>query len=458
MLTSRRSPIYLGVIVAAVLLLPGTAAPDVPSPAATRAITHSTAYRASTSRPRHVTTQTASHHAAQASSASQPDFGVFGWAFTLLVILLGVLFWFGKASPAARERQRVAAAAAQQSAQQAQEEHEHEVRAFSDAPLLPVSPNALVLQAGETCYWQESAQLAELQTRTHFEGGSLGVSVRIARGVYLRPSRFAGAPVSQTSMQIDDTGSVFVTNTRVVFIGARGAKSITLKQLAGLETFSDGVRLTPANKKPVAIMTGNFKLGVIIERATRGAFGGTVASATSATMSLSAAQANLTVLESLLHQALDPLKAQYDVPDTNAPPASGELVSLAWVRRAAAQLEALGKFLQPDIAALSRAFHLEDATAATTQMHAAVDTIQTHCEQLVEWERAVCTARPEPKFSRLISLLKGSSAPFFDAYQQLPIEFGKLQTALKAGGSYSISLKPTADYSALLAEIDRLRP
>jgi len=152
-------------------------------------------------------------------------------------------------------------------------ERRHQIEAFMTAPLGPVAPDKLILQPGETCYWQEPAQLMELRTHTHYEGGSLGLSVRVARGVYLRPGSFRGAPVSNTAMEIDDTGTVYVTNTRIVFIGGAGAKAVTLKQLAGVEPFTDGVRITPANHKPLALITGNFRLAGVIERAARGAFG-----------------------------------------------------------------------------------------------------------------------------------------------------------------------------------------
>lgn len=187
-----------------------------------------------------------------------------GWG---IVFVLGlVIVAISKASIASSQRQQAEAHAAAL-------ERQHQVEAFMAAPLSPVSPDQLVLQAGETCYWQEPAQLMELRTHTHYEGGSLGLSVRIARGVYLRPGAFRGAPVSNTAMEVDDTGTVYVTNTRIVFIGGGGAKAVTLKQLAGVEPFTDGVRITAANRKPLALITGNFRLGSVIERATRGAFG-----------------------------------------------------------------------------------------------------------------------------------------------------------------------------------------
>jgi hypothetical protein len=170
-----------------------------------------------------------------------------------------------KGSLAAGKRREAEASAAALNRQ-------HQIEAFMVAPMSPVTPDKLLLQPGEICYWQQPAQLGELLTHTHYVGGSLGLSVRIARGLYLRPGTFRGAPVSTTAMQIDDSGSVYVTNTRIVFIGGRGAKTVTLKQLAGLEPFSDGVRITPSNKKPLAIVTGDYRLGIVIDRTARGAF------------------------------------------------------------------------------------------------------------------------------------------------------------------------------------------
>lgn len=190
-----------------------------------------------------------------------------------IAFLLGLLVAaISKASSAANQRSLAAAAAAAQ-------ERQHQIDAFMAAPLSPVVPDQLVLQPGETCYWQERAQLMELRTHTHYEGGSLGMSVRIARGVYLRPGAFRGDPVSNTAMEIDDTGTVYVTNTRIVFIGGSGAKNVTLKQIAGVEGFTDGVRIAPANKKPLVFITGNWRLVAVIDRVTSGAIGAQTQSA-----------------------------------------------------------------------------------------------------------------------------------------------------------------------------------
>jgi hypothetical protein len=263
---------WIGAYVGAVLLTSATIATiEISSqPTTVPATTHS-----------HPSAHTRSHRIAHAPKSLHPQTPTltFGGAFgntigptaQVLAIVFGVLLLIvviSKAASAAKQRSLAEAAAAAQ-------QRQREVEAFIAAPLSPVVPSQLVLQPGEQCYWQEPAQLMELRTHTHFEGGSLGVSVRIARGLYLRPGAFRGAPVSSTGMEVDDSGTAYVTNNRIVFIGERGAKTVTLKQLAGLEPFSDGARITPSNKKPLALITGNFRLGIVIDRITRGALGGT---------------------------------------------------------------------------------------------------------------------------------------------------------------------------------------
>lgn len=102
----------------------------------------------------------------------------------------------------------------------------------------------IVLQKGETVIWAFNGVAShETRTRRHFVGGSAGVSVRVAKGVYLRTSAFRGHPVEKTEMVHADTGALIITNKNLFFQGAFGVVKLPVRKLAAIDPYSDGIGL-----------------------------------------------------------------------------------------------------------------------------------------------------------------------------------------------------------------------
>jgi hypothetical protein len=94
--------------------------------------------------------------------------------------------------------------------------------------------DALVLNRGEAAYYvvTNAALVEERRGRGHYQGGSTGFSVPIGLGMRYRVGGFRGhyvqAPPTPTAI---DTGTMVITNKRVVFVGQRQTRECRFEHL-----------------------------------------------------------------------------------------------------------------------------------------------------------------------------------------------------------------------------------
>jgi hypothetical protein len=144
------------------------------------------------------------------------------------------------------------------------------VRAAQTAGLEPIPVANIVHKSDERFYWQQPAKLWEIHRLVHYEGWSTGGSVRVMRGFYLRSSGFRGQPVSSETMNADDSGTVYLSNERILFVGLHGTKEYPFHKIGSVQPYTDGLRVDILNGKPVAFETGDGRLGVIFGRVLNG--------------------------------------------------------------------------------------------------------------------------------------------------------------------------------------------
>lgn len=99
----------------------------------------------------------------------------------------------------------------------------------------------------------------EERTRTRYVGGSQGVSVRIAKGLYYRVGAFKAEPVRASETIHADTGLFGVTDKHIYFAGAAKRFRIPYKKIVAFEPFSDGlgVQRDAQTAKPQTFVTGD---------------------------------------------------------------------------------------------------------------------------------------------------------------------------------------------------------
>ncbi len=98
------------------------------------------------------------------------------------------------------------------------------------------------LQKTEKIIWVfQNVDYYEEKTRTQYLGGSQGVSVRIAKGLYYRTNAFKGERVQTSETIHADTGLLGVTNKHIYFSGSSKRFRIAFNKIVAFEQFSDGI-------------------------------------------------------------------------------------------------------------------------------------------------------------------------------------------------------------------------
>jgi hypothetical protein len=139
--------------------------------------------------------------------------------------------------------------------------------------LRPVAHPSFITEPGETCYWAQGATQWSIHNRTQRVGGYGGSSIRIARGVYVHGGSFASTPITTQVAAQDDSGVVYVTDRRIVFIGQRATREIAISKIVGTEPFQDGLQVDVANKKALTLKTGDSRFAYVALRVIHGFVG-----------------------------------------------------------------------------------------------------------------------------------------------------------------------------------------
>lgn len=116
------------------------------------------------------------------------------------------------------------------------------------------------LQKDEELVWLfNGVKYLEERTQRSFVGGSQGVSVRIAKGVYYRTSAFKGNPVDTRVTLPVDVGMLGVTQKHIYFAGSSKAFRVSFNKIVAYNPFEDGIGIVrdASNAKPQLFITGN---------------------------------------------------------------------------------------------------------------------------------------------------------------------------------------------------------
>lgn len=116
------------------------------------------------------------------------------------------------------------------------------------------------LQKTEKIVWVfQNVNYYEEKTRTRYVGGSQGVSIRVARGLYYRTGAFKGERVQTSETIHADTGLLGVTNKHIYFVGPSKRFRIAFNKIVSFEPFSDGigVQRDAQTAKPQSFQTGD---------------------------------------------------------------------------------------------------------------------------------------------------------------------------------------------------------
>ncbi len=128
---------------------------------------------------------------------------------------------------------------------------------------LPDPPSQRVpfnLMKSEQLVWLcDDARYYKETTRREFRGSSHGLSIRVAKGLYYRPSTFRGRSVSVTENVHAGTGLLGLTTKHVYFHGGSERFRVRYSRIVSFEPYSDGFGLMRDNQraKPETFITGD---------------------------------------------------------------------------------------------------------------------------------------------------------------------------------------------------------
>ncbi len=116
------------------------------------------------------------------------------------------------------------------------------------------------LMKSEQLVWViDGVDYYEVKTRRERRGTSHGVSIRVAKGLYYRPSTFSSRPVEWEETVHEDTGILGVTSKHIYFHGPRKRFRIRYDRIVSFDPYQDGIGVMrdAQNARPQTFLTGD---------------------------------------------------------------------------------------------------------------------------------------------------------------------------------------------------------
>lgn len=106
------------------------------------------------------------------------------------------------------------------------------------------------LQRLEKCYFDVSCQWHEYR-KVRVGSGYTGpaMRVKIAKGLYWRVGAHALKSISRDELTLIDSGRLYLTNKRIIFVGARKSNTVRLESILDFELYKNGVFIQKATGK-----------------------------------------------------------------------------------------------------------------------------------------------------------------------------------------------------------------
>jgi len=101
-----------------------------------------------------------------------------------------------------------------------------------------------------------------------YQGGSSGVSFRVAKGMSFRVGQSRGQSESHDELRMLDQGDFIITSQRVIFCGSTKTVTIDFDQIVGTTAFADGVRISKERRERPYLFAFNTDLSTTIDGAT----------------------------------------------------------------------------------------------------------------------------------------------------------------------------------------------
>ncbi len=102
----------------------------------------------------------------------------------------------------------------------------------------------IILGKNESVLWSYGGvSLYQEKITKEWVGRSRGMSFRVMKGVYYHTGGSKGHPVEHSRMELQGTGSLFVTNKNLIFYSQSKGLKIPFNKIVGITPYSDGIEV-----------------------------------------------------------------------------------------------------------------------------------------------------------------------------------------------------------------------
>lgn len=131
----------------------------------------------------------------------------------------------------------------------------------------------IMLSKNEFCYFINNTDLFETRKITkRVSYGGPTVRVKIVKGVYYRAGNLGVKAQSEEELTFIDTGKLYITNKRLLFVGSKQNKPVQLNNIIDYKVYENGLEVSKdSGKSPFYKMTTNADLaGAYLARCLKG--------------------------------------------------------------------------------------------------------------------------------------------------------------------------------------------
>jgi len=127
---------------------------------------------------------------------------------------------------------------------------------------VPTIESDVALQRGEQLYFKTHIDWNELRTvTTRVSYAGVSTRIRICKGVYFRTGTGVPQRTSQDVYKVIDSGEMYLTNKRIIFMGSKSNKTIRLNKILSFSPYSDGVEINKdTGKSPFFAFSKDIEL------------------------------------------------------------------------------------------------------------------------------------------------------------------------------------------------------
>lgn len=131
---------------------------------------------------------------------------------------------------------------------------------------LPIKEVSIYLQQNERCYYSSNADWLEHRTVTkRFNYSGPTARIKIMKGVYYRAGSMKVQKSTAEELQLIDSGRVFITNKRIIFLGNKKNSNIPISKILSINPYSDGVGIEKASgRSPIITIPDDADLLIMI--------------------------------------------------------------------------------------------------------------------------------------------------------------------------------------------------